>query len=48
MAINKINVDGVEHKLAGSGGGSSDLVCVIDVTEFYVSDFTDYSCFSMI
>ena len=43
MAINKINVDGFEHELAGSGGGGSDLTCVIDVTEAFFSDPIDYS-----
>ena len=43
MAINKINIDGVEHELAGSGGGGSYLTCVIDVTEILFSDPIDYS-----
>lgn len=43
MAINKINVDGVEHELAGSGGGGSDLVCVIDMTKVFLSDQKDWS-----
>ena len=45
MAINKINIDGVEHELAGSGGGGSNLTCVIDVTEAVFSDPVDYSSF---
>lgn len=43
MAINKINVDGVEHELAGSGGGgSNELVYELDLTRYFSESNFDY------
>lgn len=43
MAINKINIDGVEHELAGSGGGgSNELVYELDLTRHFNESNFDY------
>ena len=43
MAINKINVDGVEHELAGSGGGgSNELVYELDLTQYFSENNFNY------